>query len=200
MRRIEAQFRPHWRPGRVAMAALTTFAVCAGLAVGAAAWEYQRVAALRTRIAQITEDEYNGVRPLAPLVAPAYDASARQFLRERAAGWAPMLRTLESGAMIGVTPSSVEFNAADGWARVELNYSDSTALIEYLGRIDEGVSPAQGIARWSLVETRVLPSTGPSNGSFSSPVPERGTGESVALIRSNWLDANPVLQREVGAP
>ena len=199
MKRVEAQFRPHWRPGRVVLAALATSAVCAALAVGAAAWEHRRVAVLRTQIAQLIEDEHDGVRPPAPLIAPAYDASARQFLRERAAGWAPMLRTLESGAMIGVTPSSVEFNAADGWARVELNYSGSTALIEYLGRIDEGVSPAQGIARWSLVETRVLPSTGPSNGSISL-APQSGAGESVALIRSNWLNADPEHQRGRGAP
>jgi hypothetical protein len=200
MKRIDAQFRPRRRPGRAAWAALATLAACAVLAAGAAAWKHQRVAVLRAQIAQLIEDQRNGVRPLAPFIAPAYDASARQFLRERAAGWAPMLRTLESGAMIGVTPSSVEFNAVDGWARVELNYSDSTALIDYLGRINEGVSPARDVARWSLVETRVLPSAGPSNGSFSSPVPQRGTGESVALIRSNWLDASPALQRGAGAP
>lgn len=199
MKRIEAQFRPYWRPGRAAWAALTTLAVCAVLAVGAAAWAYQRAAVLRTQIAQLIEDEHNGVRPLAPRIAPAYDASARQFLRERAAGWAPMLRTLENGSMIGLTPSSVEFNAADGSARVELNYSDSTALIDYLARINEGVSAVQGIARWSLVETRVQPSTRSSSGSIS-PVTQSGTGESLALIRSNWLDADPELQRGGGAP
>jgi hypothetical protein len=185
MKRVEAQFRPHWRPGRIALAALATFAVCAALAVGAAAWEHQRVSVLRTQIAQLIEDEHNGVRPPAPLIAPAYDASARQFLRERGAGWASMLRTLESGSMIGVTPSSVEFNAADGSARVELNYSDSTALFDYLGRINEGVSPRHGLARWTLVETRVQPDAGASNG----PLPGNArVGGAVASIRSSWLD------------
>jgi hypothetical protein len=187
MKRVEAQFRPPWRPGRVILAALTAVALCAALAVGAAVWEYQRVAMLHAQIAQLVDDEHNGIRPPGPRIALAYDASARQFLRERAAGWAPMLRTLESGSMIGVTPSSVEFNAADGSARVELNYSNSTDLFDYLGRINEGVSPAQGIERWSLVETRVQPSTGPSNGSISL---QSGAGESVALIRSTWLDGD----------
>jgi hypothetical protein len=167
------------------LAALTALAVSVALAVGAAAWENQRVAALRAQVARLIEDGRNDVRTPAPRVAPAYDASARQFLSERGAGWAPMLRTLESGSMIGVTPSSVEFNAADGSARVELNYSDSTALFDYLGRINEGVSTRDGLARWTLVETRVQPDAGASNG----PLPGNArVGGSVASIRSSWLD------------
>ena len=185
MRRVEAQFRRPWHPGRVLLAALATLAVCTALAVGAAAWEHQRVAALRVQVAQLVEDERNNVRPQAPRVTPAYDASARQFLRERAAGWAPMLRTLESGSIIGVTPSSVEFNATDSSARVELNYTDSTALLDYLGRINEGVSTGVGLQRWTVLETRVQPGALTSNGSLAGTA---GSGGSVASIRSNWRE------------
>ncbi len=187
MRRVEAEFRPRWRPGRVVLASLAALGACVALSIGAAVWSHQRVAALQAQIAQLADDERNNVRPQAQRVVPAYDASARLFLSERASGWAPMLRTLESGAMVGVTPTSVEFNASDGSARVELIYSDSTALLDYLGRINEGVSPAAGVPRWNLVETRAQPSAGTANASMQGVT---RSGDSVAIIRSTWLDSS----------
>jgi hypothetical protein len=186
VRRVEAEFRPRWRPGRIVLTWLAALGVCAVLSIGAAVWNHQRVAALQAQIAQLADDERNNVRPHASRAVPAYDASARHFLKERAAGWAPMLRTLESGAMVGVTPTSVEFNATDGSARVELNYSDSTALLDYLSRINEGVSPATGGARWSLVETRTQPSAGTGNALRQGATQ---SADSVAIIRSAWLDS-----------
>ena len=182
MKRVEAQFRRRWRPGRVVLAALATLALCVALAVGADVWAHQRVAALRMQVAQLVEDERNNVRSQAPRVPQAYDASGRQFLRERAAGWAPMLRTLESGSMIGVTPASVEFSASDGSARVELNYSDTATLVDFLSRINEGSSP--GSPRWTLIETRVQAGT-PSIGLIPGGAGDTG---SVASIRSTWLE------------
>ena len=187
MRRVQAEFRPRWRPGRVVLVLLTALGICLLLAIGAAVRSHQRVSALRAQVAQLVADEAGNARPSAPHVVPAYDSSARLFLRERAAGWAPMLRTLENGAMIGVTPSSMEFNATDGSARVELNYSDSTALLDYLTRINEGVSPGGGVARWNLVETRVQPS---ARSSALAPMGGRD-GDSIAIIRSTWLDSPP---------
>ena len=98
-----------------------------------------------------------------------------------------MLRTLENGAMVGVTPSSIEFDTADGVARVELNYSDSAALFDYLGRINEGVSPNPGIVRWTLVETRVQPE-GVVVNSAALDSQHTATARSIALIRSTWID------------
>jgi len=189
MRRVEAEFRPRWRPGRVVLASLAALGACVALSIGAAVWSHQRVAALQTQIDQLADDERNNVRPQAPRVLPAYDASARLFLGERASAWAPMFRTIESGAMAGVTPTSVEFNATDGSARVELNYSDSTALLDYLGRINEGVSPAAGAPRWNLVETRAQSSAGTANTSMQGTT---RSGDSVAIIRSTWLDSSAV--------
>jgi hypothetical protein len=179
MKRIGAQFRTPWRPGPGQLATLTVVAALAGIAIGGIVWEQRRVVALRTKVEQLAEAVAAGTLPSAPRPTPPYDASARQFLRERSAGWAPMLRTLESGAMIGVTPSSVEFNAADGVARVTLNYADSTALLDYLGRINEGVSPGEGLARWTLVETRLQAGASPN----AAPA---AAGPSVATIRSVW--------------
>lgn len=191
MKRIEAQFKPLSRPGRVVLATLSVLAGCTALAIAGAVWEHHRVLMLRAQIAQLVEDERAGVRPSAPRAIALYEASAQQFLRERSAGWAPMLRTLESGSMIGVTPSSVEFNAADGTARVELSYSDSAALFDYLGRINEGVSPAAGLARWTLVQTRVQPSGSAGTNGMAGAMALVGTPGSSASIRSTWLEASP---------
>ena len=196
MRRVQAEFRPRWRPGRVVLALLTALAICLLLAIGAAVRSHQRVSALRAQVAQLVVDEADNARPSAPRVVSVYDSSARLFLRERAAGWAPMLRTLENGAMAGVTPSSMEFNATDGSARVELNYSDSAALLDYLTRINEGVSPGGGVARWNLVETRVQPS---ARSNALAPAGGRD-GDSIAIIRSTWLDFPPELLSTGPAP
>jgi hypothetical protein len=179
MKRIGAQFRTPWRPRRGQLAALAVVAALTAGAVGCGVWMHVRAVTLRAQVAQLAEADRAGALTAAPRPTPAYDASARQFLRERSAGWAPMLRTLESGAMIGVTPSSVEFNAADGVARVTLNYVDSTALLDYLGRINEGVAPGEGLTRWTLVETRLQP------GALPSAAPA-AAGPSVATIRSVW--------------
>lgn len=187
MRRVEAEFRPRWQPGRVVFASLAALGVCVALSIGAAVWSHQRVAALQAQVDQLANDERNNVRPQAARIEPVYDASARLFLSERASGWAPMLRTLESGAMVGVTPTSVEFNASDGSARVELNYSDSTALLDYLGRINEGVSPAAGVPRWNLVETRTQSSAGTATASMQGAI---RSGDSVGIIRSTWQESS----------
>ena len=186
MKRIAAQFKSPWRPGRGPMSALVLLASLALVGLGGVVWEQQRVVALRDQAAQLADADRSGAVPVAPRPTPAYDASARQFLGERSAGWASMLRTLESGAMIGVTPSAVEFTATDGVARVTLNYTDSTALLDYLGRINEGVSPGQGLARWTLTETRIQPGALPNG---TAPAMPQGVAEqSVATIRSVWLD------------
>jgi hypothetical protein len=185
MRRVEAEFRPRWRAGRATLPLLSALGICLMLSIGAAVWTHQRVVALRAQVAELEDDNRKGVQPPLPRVVPPYDASARLFLRERGAGWAPMLRTLESGAMVGVTPTSVEFNATDGSTRVELKYSDSAALLEYLSRINEGVSPDGGQPRWNLVETRVQPGGGGPNALLTGVT---SGAESVATIRSTWLD------------
>jgi hypothetical protein len=191
MKRVAAQFRSPWRPGRGLLAALAVLSVLTLVAVGGVAWEQQRAIALRAQVAQLMDADRAGAMPLLPHSTPPYDVSARQFLSERAADWAPMLRTLENGAMVGVTPSAVEFNAADGVARVTLNYADSTALFDYLGRINEGVSPGQGLARWTLVDIRMQPSALTNPASTGPAMSQMGVTQSVATIRSVWKQAAP---------
>lgn len=187
MRRVNAQFRPPWRPTRALLAGLGALAACTIAAVGGTAWERHRVADLREQVSRLAEADRVGAVAPPPRSAPPYDASARQFLRERGASWAPMLRTLESGAMLGVTPTAVEFSASDGVARVELSYGDSTALLDYLGRINEGVEPGTGSTRWKLSETRLQ--QGPSSaGTPVLPGTPGAVQPYVATISSVWQE------------
>ncbi len=189
MRRVKAQFRPPWRPTRGALAVLGTLSACAVTALGGAAWQYHRVVELRAQVSHLIEAGQTSATPSPPHPASPYDASVRQFLRERGAGWAPMLRTLESGAMVGVTPTSVEFSASDGVARVELSYSDSLTLSDYLGRINEGVAPGVQLMRWTLLQTRALPSGNQSPAATAAGVTPFIATQSVATIRSAWQDS-----------
>lgn len=185
MRRVEAQLKPVWRPTHIALGALAFLALATVVAVGVVVWEHGRVASLQTRIAQLTADRSASSPRIASRPALPYDASARQFLRERAAGWAPMLRTLESAAVVGVTPTSVEFNAQDGVARVQLDYVNSSALMDYLSRINEGVSPNG--PRWTLEETHEQAGGAPRGEGNVQP----SATLYVATIKAVWLDLEP---------
>ncbi len=182
MKNVHAQFRPRRRLGRPAQAMLLALVVCTAAAVGVAVWQRQRAATLREQVSSLVEQRRTGTVPPPPRPVPAYATSAQLMLRERAAPWASMLRTLESASLIGVTPTVVEFDAADGSARAELNYADSTALVDYLDRANEGVA-SSGVGRWTLAQARVEP------GGTAAP----GTGgvapastPSVATIQSTW--------------
>jgi hypothetical protein len=65
-----------------------------------------------------------------------------------------------------------------------LNYADSTSLLDYLGRINEGVSAGEGLARWTLVETRLQPGAPPNAAPAAAGLPQ--SGPSVATIHSVW--------------
>jgi hypothetical protein len=195
MKRVAAQFRSPWRPGKGLLAALALLAMLTLVAVGSVAWEQHRADALRAQVMQLEEAGRAGATPLMLHPTPPYDTSARQFLSERGADWAPMLRTLENGAMLGVTPSAVEFNATDGVARVTLNYAESTALLDYLGRINEGVSPGQGLARWTLMETRMQPGALPNAATAGVDLAQPAGPRAIATIRSVWdTTTNPSTQ------
>ena len=186
MRPINAQFRQPWRPSRGALAGLSALLACTVASVAGAAWERRHVVDLQTQESRLieadrTDDTLSPARP-----APPYEASARQLVRERGAAWAPMLRTLESGAMVGVTPTSVEFDASDEVARVELSYSDSTMLSGYLARINEGVVPEPGRMRWTLVQTREQPAASQKSDATAMGTAPSRANPSAATIRSNW--------------
>jgi hypothetical protein len=182
MKPVKAQFRPVARPGAWHIALLVLLALLLVAAVAAAAWQRWRVESLRRELSVAEERRSAGQAAPPPRPEPPYASSAREMLHERAAAWAPMLRTLENAAVIGVTPTRVEFNAADGSARVELVYSDPNALFEYLEMINEGVSP-KGDAKWKVVQIRADTGAG---GQQRGPLSGNQSSAAVAEIRSVW--------------
>ena len=182
MRRVRAQFNPPYRPSRRTMMGLLVLGIAGTASVGNAVWQRHRESVLVRELAELEEAGRRPPPRPAVLPPPPYQLSAEQMLRERAAPWAPMLRTLESGAVLGVTPTRVDFNAADGSAHVELEYTDPAALFDYLERINEGAPPGQIGGRWLLVQTRSQ-----SNGQPGTP--SGASNRSTALVQSVWTSA-----------
>ena len=196
MKNVHAQFRPRRRLGRPAQSMLLALVVCTVAAVGAAVWQQQRAATLREQVATLAEQRRSGTVPPPPRPVPTYATSAKLMLRERAAPWASMLRTLESASLIGVTPTVVEFDSADGSARAELNYADSTALVDYLDRANEGVAPG-GAGRWTLAQARMEPG---GTGAVGTGGVVPASTSSVATIQSAWGGVRAGPEVAVNAP
>ena len=189
MKVVQAQFRPVPVPGRRTAAWLAALVGTALAATIAAQWQRLQAEDLRRHVAELEEERRTGLRPPAPRPPAVYAASAEAMLAERGAAWAPMLRSLENAAVIGVTPTLVEFNAADGNAHAELAYSDSAALFDYLARLDEGLPASESVGRWSLVQLRVQPAAAPTVAAGLTPFanPAAATGAATASIQSSWI-------------
>jgi len=186
MKAVDAQLLSTRRASRAVWITMGALTVCALLAGGAALWQAARVGGLRQEMATLAASLQANRDTVPPQPDPVYADSARLFLRERGAAWAPALRSLEGAAMVGVTPVRVEFGAQEGNARVELEYHDATALYEYLSRLNDGLSPSQSIGRWSLSEASMEPERG--SHSPSAPTGGAATSEtlSMAIIESKW--------------
>lgn len=190
MKPVQADFRPAAQPGRRTAAWLAVLVGTALAATVAAQWQRLQAEGLRRQVAELEDERRTGLRPPAPRPPAIYAASAEAMLAERAAAWAPMLRSLENAAVIGVTPTLVEFNAADGTAHAELAYSDSAALFDYLARLDEGLPASESVGRWSLVQLRVQPAAAPTAAAGMTPFANpaaAATGAATASIQSSWI-------------
>ena len=74
------------------------------------------------------------------------------MLAEHRLGWREVLTALETIALVGVTPVSVEIAASEGsgLARVEVAFSDHARLLEYLERLNAGQADPQ----WTLIRAQ----------------------------------------------
>lgn len=81
---------------------------------------------------------------------PAYQASAREMLSERAAPWPQALTMIEATAIVGVTPAAVEFAASDKTIRLEVTFADYNKLLEYVDALNAG----EPELRWSLAQSQ----------------------------------------------
>jgi hypothetical protein len=148
MKPLHPEFLPVAPPPRWVAWALALLAV-ATMALWAAAWLARaEVEQLRRQLAAM-----NAPRPAPsppPVAAPAYQESAREMLRERELEWAATLRALESVAMVGVTPTSVDIVVRERAARVEVEFADHGVLLKYLEALNAGLPAPQ----WHLLSTQ----------------------------------------------
>jgi len=166
MKSVRAQFKPAWRPGRATVVIVAILALGAIGSVATAGWLRWRVSLLKQEISNLEAQRLPDFQP-PPSPLPTYATSAEMMLRQRAAPWASMLRTLESAAVIGVTPVHVEFDAMSGIGRVDLTYKDPVALFEYLKQINEGMASG-GAPPWRLVQAHA-PTGGRMGGNGLGP-------------------------------
>jgi hypothetical protein len=182
MRGVRAQFGPGRVPGRGAWIALGVLAAGTTVLGAVAAWQVRRSHELAQRLDAVVDARRIAAQQVPVRPEPPYGDSARLFLRARDAAWAPALRSLESGTMVGIVPVRVDFDAAEGTARVELEYRDADVLHDYLARINEGQPPSNPTGRWTLLETHAQANPSSPAGALS---PAAGSG-GLATIRANW--------------
>lgn len=103
-----------------------------------------------------------------PSAAPAYAADAARMVAIAKFPLQAVLAALETVAVQGVNLVSVELDAEQGKARIEVEFATYANLLGYLEQLNAG----EVTARWSLVQARAAGTSG---------------GTSVATLESVWL-------------
>lgn len=152
MRPIDADFGPRSHRRHVAL-----WLASAGLLVAAQlflldAW---RLAAERERLmaARAAAETAAQAAPDMPTaeVPPPYTRDAERWWHLSSMDLSGTFASIESARIAGVRVTSVDFRAAEGWARVELASDRMELLLRYLDAINAG-QPADD--RWTLLRTQ----------------------------------------------
>ncbi len=176
MRPLAVDLRSRLSPPRWAWLVLSLLMI---VAVGFAAVGVNDMRELRALRAEHERLVQRATKPL-PLPAPkaqlvmAYDASARAALAQAKAGWVPLLTSLETIQMVGVTPVSIDVAAAERQVRVELEFADFASLLRYVDELNAGESEP----RWQLVQAQ-----GATRQAATTAVP---SNSAAATIRAGW--------------
>jgi hypothetical protein len=151
MIRLDVDFKTHRKPGWTAWgAAAAALGLCIGmttlwaLALNQNAELSDRSEALGQQVAAMVS------KPHAPSKPQPYDASARALMAQVAMPWADGLTALESVAVFGVTPVTIDVLPAEHKVRVELEFADYASLLSYLDQLNAG-EPQQ---RWRLLQAQ----------------------------------------------
>lgn len=174
MRTLSVELKPASRPSRWAWGLLCLVLLLAGAAIAASLYRHQDLERIREQLREIARLQNEPVVPavVAPRRAP-YDASAREMLAEATSQWPAMLTALETVAVPGVTPTSVEIVASEGQVRIDVEFSDYAALLRYLDDLNAG----EPVPRWALVQAQGLSRAQATQG---APAP------AIAQIRGEW--------------
>ena len=76
----------------------------------------------------------------APMPSPPYADDLRRALDRASLPEAPVLRELETVAVVGIQLTSIDIDMADHMATVELEADNDTALGDYLDQLNAGMS------------------------------------------------------------
>jgi hypothetical protein len=158
---VSADFRPARQPSWV-LWMVAAACVAGALALMFSAWQNKReLGRLQNELSSKEGERQAQTMPaqVQPIAPKPYDRSAREMLAERMAPWPDALNALEAAAQIGITPRTVEFNAAEATVRVELVVADPTRLLKYIESLNAGVDKSSNELRWSLQQTQLEPST-----------------------------------------
>jgi hypothetical protein len=95
---------------------------------------------LRAELTQLREQAEQHQAPAAtPAPEPSYTASALEMLSLSRSAWPSALVTLETAAVPGVTPTALDIVPADHSVRVEVEFSEYSALLKYLDTLNAGL-------------------------------------------------------------
>lgn len=152
MKPVRAEFVPRSPVPRgwwFAVAALAAAAVVLALLTRQASLDTEAARAERgaTRAAK---DAARADTPPAP-PPPAYEASARAMIAQRAIAWPELLTAIESVQVPGVRLLNVDFSVTDAAARVEIAFTAQSQVLDYVAELNVGL-PATGLAwRWGVL-------------------------------------------------
>lgn len=176
MRPLPVDLRSRRSPPRWAWAVL---ALLMAAAVGFALVGVNDIRELHALQAERERLVLLATKPL-PLPAPkaqlvmAYDASARAAVAQAMTSWTPLLTSLETIQMVGVTPVSIDVAATERQVRVELEFADFASLLRYVDELNAGESTP----RWQLVQAQ-----GATRQAGTTAV---ATNSAAATIRAGW--------------
>ena len=171
---VDLRSRP--LPPRGAWIALAVLVLAASGAVTGAVMIQRQLEVLRAR--EVSLLQHGAAPPRVPWRATTpvtpYDASARVALGQAQAGWVPLLRSLESVEVLGVTVAGIDVSADERQVRVELEYSDFAGLLRFLDDLNAGADSPP----WQLVQAQGSPRAAAPTG---API-----ALSVATVRGAW--------------
>ncbi len=155
MKRVAVDWKEPSRPPWWAWLPVLALAVAA-MVYGARAYSLrQELAAAQARLKLAQDDaQPKPARELAALPVPPYDASARQFLKERQAIWPQALRALENLPMRGLMVQMIDFNGAEDSVRVEVNAPDHATVATLVRELNVGNSGLANDLHWSLARSQ----------------------------------------------
>jgi hypothetical protein len=147
-------------------------AILAGVAVqqGWTAWQLSRqasaaevkVSELRLKIERVERAHQRAHAEQA--IEPPYAKDAAAIAKVAAFPVEQVFASIESAQVSGVRLTSLDVSATGGTARVELEFSDSAALSNYLAAINAGEEQP----RWRLVQARMGLSGTPSTATIAA--------------------------------